>query len=277
MSTSMNNRLLQNYLDLSVHSDAKNSIMTTPKSDSDPNLAKTNAKEKAKPVPTFYPKNFNAATIIKCASDNYLASSEKKISNEKNFESIEFKNLEHLKAKLGFQSDENNNKNSSANTFNTLHGSVNVSDSDLNKMNILLRTFNENLSNRILSNTRESGHSKDTSDYEFTNKVVLYNDPNKYEMVSRLNNVDDESLVEISRIPSLRRTKYSVSTIATQADMEKGSILAERKDFKYRNQEMSDVESQILSIEVDLGSEVGCGPAHAYGSVNSDWYNNNTG
>ena len=78
---------------------------------------------------------------------------------------------------------------------------------------------------------------------------------------------EKQSVVEINRIPSLKRTKYSVSTIATQADMEKGSILAERKDYKYRNQEMSDVESQILSIEVDLGSET------AYN--NSDWYGNN--
>lgn len=56
---------------------------------------------------------------------------------------------------------------------------------------------------------------------------------------------------EISRIHSLKKPVYSVSTIATQADMDRGTILAERKDYKYRNQDMSDVESQILSIEVD--------------------------
>ena len=38
--------------------------------------------------------------------------------------------------------------------------------------------------------------------------------------------------------------------MATQADMSKNTIIAERTEIMYRNQESSDVESQILSIEV---------------------------
>jgi len=72
------------------------------------------------------------------------------------------------------------------------------------------------------------------------------------------------STYEINRIPSIKKQRYSVSTVATQADMDRGSILAERKDFKYRNQELSDVESQILSIEMDLCSD-------AYGTSVNDW------
>lgn len=68
--------------------------------------------------------------------------------------------------------------------------------------------------------------------------------------------MSDGSNYEISRIPSLKKNIYSVSTIATQAEMDKGTILAERKDYKYRNQEMSDVESQILSIEVDCYASI---------------------
>jgi hypothetical protein len=284
MSTSMNNRLLQNYLDLSVNSDAKNSLMTTPnKATSEQNLLKLNQKEKPCANPNL---NFNSDNI-RCSSDNYLASSsnEKKLANceKKKFESMEFRNMDNFKSKETLQSNENNCKNNaSLNTFSTLHGTVNVSDTDLNKMNILLKAFNENFSNRILNAEVGEGEVGDqcdiVSDYEFINKIKTISDK---EANTINNNVDDnndvyqsaKSIMEINRIPSMRRTKYSVSTIATQADMEKGSIIAERKDFKYRNQEMSDVESQILSIEVDLGSEVGGG---IYGSINSsDWYNNN--
>lgn len=57
--------------------------------------------------------------------------------------------------------------------------------------------------------------------------------------------------VEINRIPSDKpKIKYSVSSVATQVDMNQNSLIAERKDYMYRNQELSDVESQILSIEV---------------------------
>jgi hypothetical protein len=69
--------------------------------------------------------------------------------------------------------------------------------------------------------------------------------------------------MEISRIPSMRKNKYCISTVATQADLDKGSITVERKETKYRNQEFSDVESQILSIELDVCSE-------AYASIH-DW------
>ena len=69
--------------------------------------------------------------------------------------------------------------------------------------------------------------------------------------------------MEINRIPSLRKNKYCISTVATQADLDKGSITVERKETKYRNQEFSDVESQILSIELDVCSE-------AYASIH-DW------
>ena len=41
-----------------------------------------------------------------------------------------------------------------------------------------------------------------------------------------------------------------MSTVATQADMNLNSLVAERVDYMYRNQELSDVESQILGIEV---------------------------
>jgi hypothetical protein len=69
---------------------------------------------------------------------------------------------------------------------------------------------------------------------------------------------------EINRISSLRKNKYSISTVATQADLDKGSITVERKETKYRNQELSDVESQILGIElIDVCSD-------AYVSIN-DW------
>lgn len=61
---------------------------------------------------------------------------------------------------------------------------------------------------------------------------------------------------EISRIPSLNKNKYCISTVATQADLDKGTIMAERKDTQYRNQEFSDVESQIVSIEFDVCSDV---------------------
>lgn len=80
------------------------------------------------------------------------------------------------------------------------------------------------------------------------------------------NDVDDDSLkktkklikkkefnskLEINRIPSERKkNRYSVATVATQADMSKNTIIAERTEIMYRNQESSDVESQILSIEV---------------------------
>ena len=69
--------------------------------------------------------------------------------------------------------------------------------------------------------------------------------------------------MEINRIPSMRKNKYCISTVATQADLDKGSITVERKETKYRNQEFSDVESQILSIELDVCSE-------AYASIH-DW------
>ena len=282
MSTSMNNRLLQNYLDLSVNSEAKNSIMSTPnKATSEQNLPKFN-KEKNNCNSNLNSNNFNLPNI-RCASDNYLASNEKKLANEKKFESMEFKSIENYNSKETFQSNENNNKNASSHVF----GEINVSDTDLNKMNILLKAFNENLSNKILNEGDNYVKSQnDVSDYEFSNKMTICcknstNDTNKYEIIGRVAaedyqsaEISKKSIIEINRIPSLRRTKYSVSTIATQADMEKGSIIAERKDFKYRNQEMSDVESQILSIEVDLGSEIG-GGGGAYGSINSDWYNNN--
>lgn len=59
------------------------------------------------------------------------------------------------------------------------------------------------------------------------------------------------SQLEINRIPSnKKKNKYSVATIATQVDMNLNSLICERKDFMYRNQELSDVESQILGIEI---------------------------
>ena len=61
---------------------------------------------------------------------------------------------------------------------------------------------------------------------------------------------------EINRIPSFKKLVYSVSSVATQADMENGTFLVERKDYKYRNQKESDVESQIISIEIDLCNEM---------------------
>jgi hypothetical protein len=57
---------------------------------------------------------------------------------------------------------------------------------------------------------------------------------------------------EINRIPSMPKLFYSVSSVATQADMDTHMVIAERKDFKYRNQKEPDRESQIISIEIDL-------------------------
>ncbi len=60
---------------------------------------------------------------------------------------------------------------------------------------------------------------------------------------------------EINRIPSMPKLFYSVSSVATQADMDNQTVTAERKDYKYRNQMEPDVESQIISIEIDLCTE----------------------
>ena len=61
---------------------------------------------------------------------------------------------------------------------------------------------------------------------------------------------------EINRISSFKRTKYSTCTVATQADLDSGSCYAERKEFKFRNQERPDVESQIIGIDMDLYSDI---------------------
>ncbi|CAF0824560.1 unnamed protein product [Brachionus calyciflorus] len=187
-SMSMNNRLLQNYLDLSVNSE--NSTKTKPNQ---------NTKRKGKLKSSS--ANSDTATIIDSCSDVRTIDDQNDYQYNQNDRKID--TIEHIQM--------NNSEN-----FNSISGVISGMDSRLN-----MNQFNSN-------SIRPS--------------------------VDDLLNV---SSIEINRIPSVKKPIYSVSTIATQADMDKGTIVAERKDFKYRNQDMSDVESQILSIELDCYASVG--------------------
>ena len=100
-----------------------------------------------------------------------------------------------------------------------------------------------------------------------TSRISYGNDSNNYNKKLCNIPIDGRKSIEVNRIPSINKKKFCVSTIGTQADMDKGSIIAERKDVKYRNQEWSDVESQILSIELDVCSET-------YGNI-GDWCTTN--
>jgi hypothetical protein len=105
------------------------------------------------------------------------------------------------------------------------------------------------MSNRLLQNYLDlSLPSKKSSN-------SLKQDENDDDSLKKTKNLikkkEFNSKLEINRIPSERKkNRYSVATVATQADMSKNTIIAERTEIMYRNQESSDVESQILSIEV---------------------------
>jgi hypothetical protein len=103
------------------------------------------------------------------------------------------------------------------------------------------------MSNRLLQNYLDLSLSSKKS----LNKLEIFKEnKNKFEKTLKYKS-ECNSKFEINRIPSgNKKVKYSVSTVATQADMNLNSLLAERVDYMYRNQEFSDVESQILSIEV---------------------------
>ena len=255
MSMSMNNRLLQNYLDLSVNSEAKNSGLSTPKV----NIDKKGKNKKTKSI-NSQSANSDRDSTEYIFNKNYLKDHKEiaKLQNKK-LDSFELNNFDNLpiglkdtKPKLinSQQSNENNN------AFDSITGLV----------------VGPEQPHKILN---EQYNSKLNEDYNYNSEYNYNNNSNygenltlngKNQIISRVMNIDDvneESTVEINRIPSFKKPKYSVSTIATQADMDKGSVIAERKDFKYRNQEMSDVESQILSIEVDLCSDI-------YSSI-ADW------
>jgi hypothetical protein len=251
----MNNRLLQNYLDLSVNSEAKNSGLSTPKV----NIDKKGKNKKTKSI-NSQSANSDRDSTEYIFNKNYLKDHKEiaKLQNKK-LDSFELNNFDNLpiglkdtKPKLinSQQSNENNN------AFDSITGLV----------------VGPEQPHKILN---EQYNSKLNEDYNYNSEYNYNNNSNygenltlngKNQIISRVMNIDDvneESTVEINRIPSFKKPKYSVSTIATQADMDKGSVIAERKDFKYRNQEMSDVESQILSIEVDLCSDI-------YSSI-ADW------
>jgi hypothetical protein len=221
MSMSMNNRLLQNYLDLSVNSEAKSSV-STPKSSKN----KKNSSSSSSSSPA---SNKNKENLKKNENKNNNNCCDESITNEFLFKS---KSLYPKKEII-------------------TEKTPNEELIDLKQINMTSESNENNEEIKLVKNYSEEYHEEDDEEEE--------ND--HYDK----DNFDKKSSLEINRIPSIKRHKYSVSTIATQADMDKGSIMAERKDFKYRNQDHSDVESQILSIEVDLCSDV-------YASI-ADWYN----
>jgi hypothetical protein len=104
------------------------------------------------------------------------------------------------------------------------------------------------MSNRLLQNYLDLSLSSKKS---LTKQEIFKENENKAEKILKCQSAYNNSKFEINRIPSeKKKVKYSVSTVATQADMNLNSLVAERVDYMYRNQEFSDVESQILGIEV---------------------------
>lgn len=258
MSMSMNNRLLQNYLDLSLNSEAKNSDHCSPKvsasekkklaklakaanqaAANNSNDVKHETHSNESTIGDFEFSGKNLLNANNNSNDKQACSIADKSSSEKigSGESIELNRLEQS----GVSSSSSSSKEHHQKTQKqALHNS-----SNFNSISGVITGLEQNFLHMKAENcAKQQEHT--------------YNNPSLAQI---------ESTYEISRIPSMKRPVYSVSTVATQADMDKGTISAERKDFKYRNQDMSDVESQILSIEVDLCSD-------AYASI-ADWYHVN--
>lgn len=234
MSMSMNNRLLQNYLDLSVNSEAKISeCIPSPGGNMSSKMLKTQK---------------SALT-----SANSLESQRIEINNNKNVSSTDDYAY--------------SDKNISEIILNNLR--FNNSDKISDRVeSVELSTFEQTFNLKIPSqksneNNLTSSNNDLIEGFNSVSGLIVGFESNRIETEQVNNCADSNSIYEINRIPSIRKQKYSISTVATQADMDKGSIIAERKDYKYRNQEMSDVESQVLSIEVDLCSD-------AYASI-ADW------
>lgn len=212
---SMNNRLLQNYLDLSVQSENSGKNQT--------DFEKRKSKLKSSSG-----GNSDTATIIdSCSEARTSDDQDYQFNNQMDQNFSQEKKIE--------------NKANISENFTSVSGLVNGMDSRLN--------MNSSNHQQILD--------------------INYHEAPKATMDDLFNT----SLMEINRIPSVKKPIYSVSTIATQADMDKGTISAERKDYKYRNQDMSDVESQILSIELDCYASVGdwgaCKVNHSQNSKSS--------
>ena len=261
----MNNRLLQNYLDLSLNSEAKNSDHCSPK---------VSASEKKK-----------LAKLTKAANEAAAAAA----NNNNNNNSNDIKQETHSnESTIGdFEFSGKNLLNGNNNINNEKQACSNTEKSHSEKIG-----SNESIEMNQLEQSGVSSSSSSSKDRHHQQKVIkqaLHNSSNFNSISGVITGLEQnflhmkaencakqehtynnpslaqiESTYEINRIPSMKRPVYSVSTVATQADMDKGTISAERKDFKYRNQDMSDVESQILSIEVDLCSD-------AYASI-ADWY-----
>ena len=227
---SMNNRLLQNYLDLSVNSEGK-SLASTPKSAKNKKGSSSSSTSSASP-----------ASSNKNGKANLKKNNHTKNSNNNNCCDESITNEFLIKSKSLYPKKEIIADKSS-----------NEELIDLKQINMTSESNENNEEIKLVKNYTKEYHKEEDDEEEENDH---YDD-----------NFNNKSTLEINRIPSIKRHKYSVSTIATQADMDKGSIMAERKDFKYRNQDHSDVESQILSIEVDLCSDV-------YASI-ADWYNLN--
>lgn len=195
-TTSLNNRLLQNYLNLSFCSD---NISLSDQNNA--NLTKNN---------TLKNKSKSSLTLVASEPHGDLVSSS--IINEYAFD---------------------------------------------NQINSLLK---ETEDHRV--KVEESGaismlnfSQKQSSDLECPSEILEENEVHHTKSV-KSSNMSSVTSHEINRIPSLRRLVYSVSSVATQADADNGTFFVERKDFKYRNQKDPDVESQIISIEIDLNSDV---------------------
>ena len=283
MSMSMNNRLLQNYLDLSLNSEAKNSDVCSPKpSGNDKKKQKLAKLAKATAAANQLAQssnnealkttdiNSNESTIgdFEFSGKNLLNNDQLKNSQQNsdlqrsaenlpNGESIEMNNLEQSETSSSAMSS-----SSSMSTTNEMSRPLGgkkhqpQSSANFNSISGLITGIEQKFMHMRAENTTGLLSQQNSHKIEHA-----YNNPSLNPM--------ETSTYEISRIPSVKRPIYSVSTVATQADMDRGTILAERKDFKYRNQDMSDVESQILSIEVDLCSD-------AYASI-ADWCHNSSG
>lgn len=197
---SMNNRLLQNYLDLSVHSENSTKNQT--------DFDRRKSKLKSNSV-----GDSDTATIIDSCSDARTSDDQ------------EYQFNQQIEPIFPQKEKKNDNIANISENFTSVSGLVNGMDSRMN--------MNQSNHNSVLD-----------INYQNAPKAIM-------------DDLFNTSLMEINRIPSVKKPIYSVSTIATQADMDKGTISAERKDYKYRNQDMSDVESQILSIELDCYASVG--------------------
>lgn len=273
MSMSMNNRLLQNYLDLSLNSEAKNSDVCSPK---------MSASEKKK-----------LSKLAKAAASQLAASNQAKvhaITTTATATPIECKTESNEHSTLGDFEFSGKNLLNGGERVSTSGADPKTSSAESIEMNNLEQsTVASNSSSLVVARPHRGQHKPVINggggQFNSISGLITGLETNVMHMRAEnrpaehtYNNPSsgscqpmDSSTYEISRIPSMKRPVYSVSTVATQADMDRGTILAERKDFKYRNQDMSDVESQILSIEVDLCSD-------AYASI-ADWChttNNNT-